>query len=371
MVYCGKFSSGPTNKGEHWSFDSLKNAILGRSHRSKSCLQKIDYMQTLIREFLFIPNNFHVGFAPASATGAMEMALWNLIGPKDVNVISYDVFGKIWESDIKYQLKIKNTHTVDIDFGKSPDIEKLSKLNFSNDTVFISTATTTSVSLNDYSWIPNKREGLTFMDASASLFTEELDWDKFDVVIAPFQKVLGAEANLGIIILSPNAFARLNDYTPSWPIPRLLSLKNNEKIINGFFNNETINTPSMMLIEDNVRALEYYIQKGGVSYTNKICSDNYKVIETHLRKSKNFSFLCDDPKRRSIVNTCIILKNNNNWEMIYKIAEYLESYGIHDIVGHKLSTPSIRIWHGPTIKKDDIENILELLETAYEAILKY
>ena len=142
-------------------------------------------------------------------------------------------------------------------------------------------------------------------------------------------------------------------------------------MLNGFVDKETINTPSMMLIEDNIRSLEYYLQKGGISYIKKICNDNYKVIDNYLKKSKHFGFLCQDPKRRSLVNTCITITNNNTWEMIDKIAEYLESYGIHDVKGHKLSCPSIRIWHGPTIKREDVENILELLETAYETIMKY
>jgi len=371
MVYSGKFSSGPTNKVEHWTPGNLQNAILGRSHRSKPCMQKLNYLQTLIRDFLKIPDDFYIGLSPASSTGAMEMALWNLIGQRGVNVISYDVFGDIWKKDITEQLGIQNCNIIEAPFGSVPLIKELEALDFSNDTIFVSTATTTSVAIKDFSWIQKEREGLVFVDASASIFTEKYDWNKFDVVIGPFQKALGAEAGLGIIILSPKAYERIKTYTPSWPIPRLFRLKNNGKINDGFFNGETINTPSMLIVEDAIKSLEYFTSNGGINYIIKIVEENYNIIKTFLQKSKFYDFICKEENTRSRVNTCIRPKKNNNWETIIKLTEYLETYGVHDITGHKLAMPSIRLWHGPTINKANLLYTLELLENSFEKVMKY
>jgi len=371
MVYSGKFSSGPTNKGEHWTLGTLQNAILGRSHRSKPCMQKLEYLQSLIRDFLSIPDDFYIGFSPASSTGAMEMALWNLIGQRGVNIISYDVFGEIWRKDITEQMKIQTSKVIEAPFGSAPTLEELETLDFSNDTVFVSTATTTSTSINDFSWIKQDREGLVFVDASASLFTEKYDWSRFDVVIGPFQKTLGAEAGLGIIILSQRAYERLKTYTPSWPIPRLFRLKNNGKVIDGFFNGETINTPSMLLIEDAIKSLEYFTKSGGIDYVIRLTDDNYSTVKTFLNGSKFYDFICQDENQRSRVNTCLRPRRNNNWEAILKLTEYLETYGVHDIAGHKLAMPSIRLWHGPTINKADLLHTLELLENSFEKVMKY
>lgn len=362
------FSSGPTNKGFGWTFDELQNSLIGRSHRSRDGMQKIHETLELIRTLMKIPENFYVALTPGSATGAFEMALWSFLGPKPVNIISYDVFGEIWKHDILNELKIKNYEIISADFGELPN---LSNINFSNDTVFVWSATTSSVQIPNQNWIKKNRQGLTFCDAAASAFAIEYDFDLFDVMTFSFQKMLGCEASLGVIIISQRAMERLQNYTPTWPIPRLFRIKTDGKINLDFFHGATINTPSMICIEDYIFSLKNAIKIGGISKINEICKENQKVIEELIINSKNYDFLIKSREIRSISNTCIVLKKNNSWENLQKITKKMEELKLgFDILGHSKGKPCIRIWHGVTISKDNIKNLIKNLEKITEIVQK-
>lgn len=355
------FSSGPTNKWDKFPQDILNSAALGRSHRSKLSMKKIQEVIYLVREIMNVPSDFFIGITPGSATGAFECAIWNFLSNEiPVNIISFDVFGELWKHDIKNELKIKNIIEINADFGNVPNLENI---NFSNDTIFISTATTSSTKIKDTSWIKNDRKGLVLCDAAADAFSQIYDWNKIDIMTFSFQKVLGCEANNGMMICSPKAIQRLEKNSNLWPIPRLFRLKNNGKINYDFFSGATINTVSMLCIEEYLLSLRTLKERGGIHFVSNHCINNQKIMEDYIKKSKYFDFLCHKKEYRSFVNTCIILKNNNSWENIEKITSYMEETNIgYDIKGHTKGKPCIRIWHGYTIDKESLKNLLINLE---------
>lgn len=362
------FSSGPTNKWPNFSKNIVDTAILGRSHRAKSSIAKIQEVISLIREIMLIPNNFFIGLTPGSATGAFECAMWNFLSDNiPVNIISYDVFGEIWKNDIIQELGIQNIIEFNANFGEVP---KLTNINCNYDTIFISTATTSSTQIKDMSWVENNRTGLVLCDAAADAFSRIYDWNKIDVLTCSFQKVMGCEANNGIIICSPNAIKRLESNTYSWAIPRLFRLKNNNKVNYDFFNGATINTISMLCIEEYILALRNLIQCGGINFVINHCTNNQNLVEAYVKKSRYFELLCKQKKHRSLINTCITLKRNNSWKNIEKITTYMENFNIaYDIHGHTKGEPCIRIWHGYTIDHESLENLLKNLEKVAEKIL--
>ena len=284
---CLNFSSGPCTKRPGWSVDVLKDALLGRSHRSSEGKLKLNKAIEDTKELLSIPSDYKVGIVPASDTGAIEMAMWNLLGARPVEVLSWEVFGKDWKIDIEEQLKIRESNYHDVEFGLLPD---LSKVNFDNDVIFTWNGTTSGVRVPNADWIPDNRKGLTLCDATSAVFAQELDWNKLDATSFSWQKVLGGEAGHGMLILSPRAIEHLKKFTPSWPIPKIFRLTKNGKVIEGVFSGETLNTPSMLCVEDYLDVLSWVKSIGGSKGTIERAEKNFIIIDDWVKKNSWIEF---------------------------------------------------------------------------------
>lgn len=285
---CLNFSSGPCTKRPGWSVDVLKDALLGRSHRSTEGKNKLKKAIDDTKRLLCIPENYEVGIVPASDTGAIEMAMWNLLGSRPVEVLSWEVFGKDWKKDIEEQLKIPESNYHDVNFGFLPD---LSKVDFNNDIIFTWNGTTSGVRVPNANWIPDNRKGLTLCDATSAVFAQELDWNKLDATSFSWQKVLGGEAAHGVLVLSPKAIKHLETYTPQWPIPKIFRLTKNKKLIEGLFRGETLNTPSMLCVEDYLDVLSWVDNLGGYKNTIKRAQNNFEVIYDWVKENSWVDFL--------------------------------------------------------------------------------
>ena len=372
---CLNFSSGPCTKRPGWSVDILKNASLGRSHRSPEGKFKLSSAIDLTRELLEIPEDYKIGIVPASDTGAIEMAMWNLLGSRPVEVLSWEVFGKDWKKDVEEQLKIPGSTYHDVDFGIIPD---LNKINFNNDIIFTWNGTTSGAKVPHANWIPNNRKGLTLCDATSAVFAQELDWSKLDATTFSWQKVLGSEAAHGILILSPRAIELLENYSPSWPIPKIFRLTNNKKLIDGVFRGETLNTPSMLCVEDYIDALEWVKSIGGYQGTMKRADSNFSIIKKWVDQSNWVDFLCESEENLS--NTSVCLKFSNNLSKLDEADQraFAKSIGkllndekvAYDIVNHRSAPPGLRIWAGATVESDDIAKLLPWLDWAFKKISK-
>lgn len=368
------FSSGPCAKRPGWSLDGLKNALLGRSHRSGPGKKRLKEVIERQRELLGIPADYHIGIVPASDTGAVEMALWNLLGARGVDVLAWESFGTDWLKDITQHLKLDNVTTHKAGYGELPD---LSAVNFDNDVVFTWNGTTSGVRVPDGDWIATGRKGLTICDATSAVFAYDMPWDKLDVVTWSWQKVLGGEAAHGILVLSPRAVERLESYTPSWPLPKIFRIKKGDKLNEGIFEGLTINTPSMLAVEDCLDAL-YWVEKiGGVSATIKRSQENYNTIRDWVDNTPWIDFLADDPSIRS--TTSITLKITDEWfaalsgedekmEVIGALCKTLEAEQVaYDIKNYRDAPAGLRIWGGATVENADMQVILPWIEWAYEA----
>ena len=372
---CLNFSSGPCTKRPGWSVDILKNASLGRSHRSPEGKFKLSSAIDLTRELLEIPEDYKIGIVPASDTGAIEMAMWNLLGSRPVEVLSWEVFGKDWKKDVEEQLKIPGSTYHDVDFGIIPD---LNKINFDNDIIFTWNGTTSGAKVPNADWIPNNRKGLTLCDATSAVFAQELDWSKLDATTFSWQKVLGGEAAHGILILSPRAIELLENYSPSWPIPKIFRLTKNKKLIEGVFRGETLNTPSMLCVEDYIDALEWVKSIGGYQGTIKRADNNFSIIKKWVDQSNWVDFLCESEENLS--NTSVCLKFSNNLSKLDEADQraFAKSIGkllndekvAYDIVNHRSAPPGLRIWAGATVESDDIAKLLPWLDWAFKKISK-
>jgi phosphoserine aminotransferase len=370
------FSSGPCPKRPGWNLSVLSNAILGRSHRSKKALDKINKVILLIRETLNIPSNYHIGIVPASDTGAIEMLLWNLLGKKPVDVLAWESFGNDWVKDIVNQLKIPNTRVLSADYGEIVD---LSQVNFNNDVVFTWNGTTSGVCVPDADWIKDDREGLTICDATSAVFSMNLPWHKLDATTFSWQKVLGGEAQHGIIVLSPNVVYRLETFIAERPIPKIFQLRNKSSVNKKLFLGNTINTPSMLCIEDVLDSLTWVKKIGGLKKTIELSNKNLSVVEKKIKNSSWLEFLANDKKVRSCTSICLkikksvletidqeILKNN-----LSKLLEYLEENNIaYDIGAYRDAPRGIRIWGGATVNYEDIDILLDWLEWGYHEYIK-
>ena len=372
---CLNFSSGPCTKRPGWSVDILKNASLGRSHRSPEGKLKLSSAIDLTREILEIPEDYKIGIVPASDTGAIEMAMWNLLGSRPVEVLSWEVFGKDWKKDVEEQLKIPGSTYHDVEFGIIPD---LNKINFNNDIIFTWNGTTSGAKVPHANWIPSNRKGLTLCDATSAVFAQELDWSKLDATTFSWQKVLGGEAAHGILILSPRAIELLENYSPSWPIPKIFRLTKNKNLIEGVFRGETLNTPSMLCVEDYIDALEWVKSIGGYQGTIKRADNNFSIIKKWVDQSNWVDFLCESEENLS--NTSVCLKFSNNLSKLNEVDQRAFAIAIgkllndekvaYDIVNHRSAPPGLRIWAGATVESDDIAKLLPWLDWAFKKINK-
>lgn len=368
------FSSGPCSKRPAWSIDALKSAPVGRSHRSALGKERIVKALNDTRKVLNIPSDYLVGILPASDTGAFECAMWSLLGPKPVTVLVWESFSEGWATDVNKQLKLNPT-IIKADYGKIPD---LSQVDWKNDVVFVSNGTTSGVRIPNWDWIPADREGLSLCDATSYAFANEVDWSKIDVLTFSWQKCLGGEAAHGMMILSPKAVARLESYTPAWPMPKIFRLKKGDKISKAIFDGDVINTPSMLCVEDYLDALDW-ADKFGLDGLIKKSKANLKVVEDWVAKTDWIEFLADDPKVRSNTSVCLsvthpkvkALDKDEKSKFLKSIASDLSKKNIaHDINSYKDAPAGYRFWCGPTIEESDLKVALAELEKVFNEKVK-
>ncbi len=356
-----QFSSGPCAKIPGWTPDKLKHAVTGRSHRSSEGKARLKLAIDLTREVLQVPADYRIGIVPASDTGAVEMAMWSLLGQRGVDVFAWESFGGGWVSDILKQLKLKDVRQFVADYGTLPD---LAQADFSRDIVFTWNGTTSGVRVPNADWISDHREGLTICDATSSAFAQDMDFTKLDVVTFSWQKVLGGEGAHGVIILSPRAVARLESYSPPWPMPKIFRLTSGGKLIEGIFQGETINTPSMLCVEDYVLALDWAKCVGGLGGLLKRADANADVIARWVTSREFVSHLAVDPATRSNTSVCISFNGGEN--VPKKMAKLLEKEGVaFDINGYRDAPPGLRIWCGATVETSDLEKLMPWLDWAY------
>jgi phosphoserine aminotransferase len=365
------FSSGPCAKRPGWTPQALSGAVLGRSHRSKIGKARLKRAIDLTREVLQVPADYRIGIVPASDTGAVEMALWSLLGPRPVTVLTWESFGEGWVTDVVKQLKLKDATVLKAGYGELPE---LSKVDPASDIVFTWNGTTSGVRVANADWIAADRAGLAICDATSAAFAQPLDWGKLDVVTFSWQKALGGEAAHGILILSPRAVARLESYTPPWPLPKIFRMTKGGKLIEGIFRGETINTPSMLCVEDYIDALEWAKSIGGLPALRARADGNAQVIADWVARSTWIDFLAREPASRSNTSVCLKvvdpavsgLAAEAQAAFVKGIAAALEKEAIaYDIDAYRDAPPGLRIWCGSTVERADIEALTYWLDWAY------
>jgi len=365
------FSSGPCSKRPGWSLDALSDAALGRSHRAKVGKSKLKQAIDLTRELLEVPADYRIGIVPASDTGAVEMALWSLLGPRGVDMVAWESFGSGWVSDVVKELKLPDTRKIVADYGLLPD---LSKLDFDRDVVFTWNGTTSGVRVPNADFIPADRKGLTICDATSAAFAQELDFAKLDVVTFSWQKVLGGEGAHGVLILSPRAVERLENYEPSWPLPKIFRLTKGGKIIEGIFQGETINTPSMLCVEDYIDALLWAKQVGGLKALIARADANAQVINDFVAKTDWIANLAEDPATQSNTSVCLKIADKDVAALdaaaqdafAKGMVALLEKQGVaHDIGAYRDAPSGFRIWAGATIETADLKALMPWFDWAF------
>ena len=358
---CANFSSGPCAKFPGWTPQLLQHAVIGRSHRSSLGKARVKKAIALTREILGVPADYRIGIVPASDTGAVEMALWSLLGARGVDMVAWESFGEGWVSDVVKQLKLKDSRKILAPYGELPD---LSQIDFANDVVFTWNGTTSGVRVANADWIPAAREGLTICDATSAAFAQGLDFAKLDVVTFSWQKVLGGEGAHGVLILSPRAVARLESYVPAWPMPKIFRLTSGGKLIEGIFEGETINTPSMLCVEDYVLALEWAKSLGGLAALRKRADANAAVIDAWIAKTPHAHHLAKVSATRSNTSVCLTLDGNE--DVPKKMVKLLEAEGVaFDIGAYRDAPPGLRIWCGATVETADLQALMPWLDWAY------
>ncbi|HPD82321.1 MAG: phosphoserine transaminase [Alphaproteobacteria bacterium] len=368
-----KFSSGPCAKRPGWSVEAVKDAWLGRSHRAGGGKAKLKAVIDQHVEILGIPEGYRCAIVPASDTGAVEMALWNLLGARGVDMLGWESFGLDWCKDVTDQLKLKDVNVIKADYGKLPD---LSKVDTDRDVVFTWNGTTSGVRVPNADWIKSDRQGLTICDATSAVFAYDLPWDKLDVVTWSWQKVLGSEAAHGMLVLSPRALERLQNFTPDRPLPKIFRLMNKGKLIDGAFQGETLNTPSMMAAEDCLDALAWVKSIGGLKATIQRSNDNLKAVANWVQKTDWVEFLAE--QEETISTTSICLKITDPWfeqkseddrqAFVKTMVKMLEAEGAaYDIASYRAAPAGIRIWGGATVEPSDTEKLMPWLDWAYNA----
>jgi phosphoserine aminotransferase len=368
------FSSGPCAKRPGWSLSALEDALVGRSHRAANAKARIKEVIDRSKSILGIPEDYFCGIVPASDTGSVEMAMWSLLGERGVEMCAWESFGSGWTTDVLKQLKLEGVTRHEADYGALPDF---SKVNFANDVVFTYNGTTSGVRVPDLNWIPDDRAGLTICDATSAVFAMDLDYSKLDVVTWSWQKVMGGEGAHGMIVLSPRAVARLESYTPAWPLPKIFRLTKGGKLIKGIFEGATINTISMLCIEDALDGLGWAESLGGLPALLERSKANLDTIAEWVEKTDWVDFLAEDPKTRS--NTSICLKITADWYQALpadeqaakakKIVKLLDTEGVgYDFGSYRDAPPGIRIWGGATVDTSDIAALLPWLDWAFSQI---
>jgi phosphoserine aminotransferase len=355
------FSSGPCAKRPGWALQALEGASLGRSHRAKVGKAKLKEAIDLTRSVLGVPADYRIGIVPASDTGAVEMAMWSLLGARPVDLLAWESFGEGWVTDAVKQLKLKDARVIKAGYG---DIADLASVNFDHDVVFTWNGTTSGVRVPDGNWIAADRQGLTICDATSAAFAQDLDWAKLDVVTFSWQKVLGGEAAHGMLILSPRAVERLESYVPSWPMPKIFRMTKGGKIIEGIFQGETINTPSMLCVEDYLDALHWAQSIGNLAGLMARADANTKAISDFVARQPGIDFLAHDPKTRSNTSVCLIftdpavtaLSADQQAAFAKSVASLLEKEGVAlDIGAYRDAPAGLRIWCGATVETADVE----------------
>lgn len=355
------FSSGPCAKPPGYSLDKLATESLGRSHRAKIGKTRLQYCIDLMREVLQLPDTHRIGIVPGSDTGAFEMAMWTMLGARGVTCLAWESFGEGWVTDAVKQLKLEpKVHRAD--YGQLPD---LSKVDFADDVLFTWNGTTSGVRVPDGEWIPADREGLTFADATSAVFAYDIPWDKIDVATFSWQKVLGGEGGHGVLILGPRAVERLEEYTPAWPLPKVFRLVSKGKLAEGVFKGETINTPSMLAVEDAIFALEWARGLGGLEGLKARCTANADALNKIVADRDWLSHLAEDKGIRSKTSVCLSVEGADA-DFIKAMTSLLEKEGAAlDIAGYRDAPPGLRIWCGATVDAADIEALGPWLDWAY------
>jgi phosphoserine aminotransferase len=368
------FSSGPCAKRPGWTIEALSDALVGRSHRSKEGKAKLVDVIERSRRVLGVPADHRIGIVPASDTGAVEMALWSMLGARPVTMLAWESFGKEWVTDVTKQLRLQDATVVQAPYGELPD---LSKVDFSTDVVFTWNGTTSGVRVPDGDWIPADREGLTFCDATSAAFAMDLPWDKLDVVTWSWQKVLGGEGQHGMLVLSPRAVARLESHKPAWPLPKLFRMAKDGKVIEGIFKGETINTPSMIAVEDAIDGLRWAEGIGGLPALVARSEANLAALAAWVQRTPWVDFLPVDPRTRSCTSICLRIVDPEvarldaagQADAAKKVATLLEKEGVaYDIGAYRDAPPGLRIWGGATIDTADVEALIPWLDWAFAAV---
>ena len=355
------FSSGPCAKPPGWTPGQLDTQVMGRSHRSKLGKTRLQYAIDLMREMLRLPDTHRIGIVPGSDTGAFEMAMWTMLGAKPVTTLAWESFGEGWVTDAVKQLKLDPT-VLRADYGKLPD---LGAVDWSNDVLLTWNGTTSGVRVPDGDWIADDREGLSFADATSAVFAYDIPWDKIDVATFSWQKVLGGEGGHGVLILGPRAVERLESYTPAWPLPKVFRLVSKGKLAEGVFKGETINTPSMLAVEDAIFALEWAKSLGGLDGLIARSDANAAALDKIVADRDWLGHLAADPAARSKTSVCLTVERADE-ALIKKMASLLEAeHAAYDIAGYRDAPPGLRIWCGATVDESDIEALGPWLDWAY------
>ncbi len=365
------FSSGPCAKRPGWSLQNLDNAFLGRSHRASQGKARLKLAIEKTKAMLGLPAGFHCAIVPASDTGAFEMAMWTMLGARGVDALSWESFGQGWVTDITKQLKLKDVRLIDAEYGRLPD---LTQVDPARDVLFTANGTTSGVRVPDYDWISAKRDGLTFADATSAVFAQAIDWSKIDVLTFSWQKVLGGEAAHGMLVLSPRAVERLESYTPPWPLPKIFRLTKGGKFMKAVFEGETVNTPSMLALEDYIDALGWAESIGGLAALCARADANAQVLFDWVERTPWIENLAADPATRSNTSVCLKivdpavsrLPEDARYAFIKQLAGILEREdAAKDIAGHRDAPPGLRIWCGATVEKADLEALTPWLDWAF------
>ena len=374
MPHCPMFSSGPCAKRPGWSTSVLEPAIIGRSHRSTPAKAKLKLLIDKTSSVLKLPSDYKMGIVPASDTGAFEMGMWSLLGARSVDILVWESFSSDWANDIVNELRLPDCRVLKADYGYLPE---LNKVDFERDVVFAWNGTTSGARVPNADWIPNDREGLTLCDATSAVFAQDIAWKKLDFVTFSWQKVLGGEAGFGMVILGPKAIARLEKYTPERPIPKIFRLSKNGKVNEKLFQGETINTPSMICVEDALDAVNWIEDIGGLDAAREKCDENLLTLTKWVEESEWADFLVQNKRNRS--NTSVCLKIIDPWFLALHeeqrtkipklISELLEIEGVaFDINGYRDAPPGLRLWTGATVQNQDINYLLPWLDWAYNNI---
>ncbi|SOC84727.1 phosphoserine aminotransferase apoenzyme [Ensifer adhaerens] len=366
------FSSGPCSKRPGWSLDALSDAPVGRSHRAKVGKAKLKEAIDLTREILEVPADYRIGIVPASDTGAVEMALWSLLGERPVDMVAWESFGAGWVTDVVKQLKLKDARKLEAAYGELPN---LAEINFDHDVVFTWNGTTSGVRVPNADFIPADRKGLTICDATSAAFAQNLDFAKLDVVTFSWQKVLGGEGGHGVLILSPRAVERLETYSPAWPLPKIFRMTKGGKIIEGIFTGETINTPSMLCVEDYIDALKWAKSLGGLKALMARADANAKVIADFVAANAWIANLAKDPATASNTSVCLTIADKDVLALdadaqaafAKGMVSLLDKEGVaYDIGAYRDAPSGLRIWAGATIETADMLALMPWLTWAFE-----